>query len=300
MSFGFDKVVSDYIGLSTLTEQSFCPGIETELFYKEGAYDYSIWDEREDIPAIWGNQIPDPNTEHIRVMCPYVYAKLLTDNEILVEKNDVLFLPRSDWGWVDLLVNPDDFYEKIYDICDSNTILISWPRDINYWKSLLPGAKIFTVGRHRYEDTNWTYNLIKLIKRSKKLYFTSFGSASVLAAMYNKDIEFYDSGEVYDPQDGAQYSPHHQTKRWNDAIDHFKNVISQKEMTEDKKYLIYNFLSINNYQTPEQLKESIDNRKSGPYSECEKLNEYIPISPSKETVEIYESLRIFQDQSRKS
>ena len=53
MSFGFDKVVSDYIGLSTLTEQSFCPGIETELFYKEGAYDYSIWDEREDIPAIW-------------------------------------------------------------------------------------------------------------------------------------------------------------------------------------------------------------------------------------------------------
>ena len=77
-------------------------------------------------------------------MCPYVYAKLLTDNEILVEKNDVLFLPRSDWGWVDLLVNPDDFYEKIYDICDSNTILISWPRDINYWKSLLPGAKFYS------------------------------------------------------------------------------------------------------------------------------------------------------------
>ena len=165
-------------------------------------------------------------------------------------------------------------------------------RDINYWKSLLPGAKIFTVGRHRYEDTNWTYNLIKLIKDLKN-YILRLLEVPVLAAMYNKDIEFYDSGEVYDPQDGAQYSPHHQTKRWNDAIDHFKNVISQ-EMTEDKKYLIYNFLSINNYQTPEQLKKSIDNRKSGPYSECEKLNEYIPISPSKETVEIYESLRIFK------
>ena len=108
MSFGFDKVVSDYIGLSTLTEQSFCPGIETELFYKK-VHMIILSGTKEDIPAIWGNQIPDPNTEHIRVMCPYVYAKLLTDNEILVEKNDVLFLPRSDWGWVDLLVNPDDF-----------------------------------------------------------------------------------------------------------------------------------------------------------------------------------------------
>jgi len=65
MSFGFDKVISDYIGLNDLTEQSFSPGIETELFYKKDSYDYSIWNEREDIPAVWGNQIPDLNTDHI-------------------------------------------------------------------------------------------------------------------------------------------------------------------------------------------------------------------------------------------
>jgi len=195
-------------------------------------------------------------------MCPYVYAKLITDNEILVEKNEVLFLPRSDWGWVDLLVTPDDFYKRIYDVCDENTIFISWPRDINYWKSILPGAKIFSVGRHRYEDKNWAYNLIKIIKRSKKLYFASFGTASVLSSMYNKDIEFYDPGNVYDPKEEYQYSPHHQTKEWNYTIDYFKKVISQKEMTEDKKYLIYNFFSVDKYQTPEQLKNSIDTRQS--------------------------------------
>ena len=44
-------------------------------------------------------------------------------------------------------------FMKKYKTCSYHSYFMA--RDINYWKSL-PGAKIFTVGRHRHEDTNWT------------------------------------------------------------------------------------------------------------------------------------------------
>ena len=298
MGFGYERIVKDYTGMEN--DQSFTPGIETELFYNESeeVLDYSAWDESDEFPAVWGNQIPEVNTKHIRTCSPHVYAKVMTDNEFLVEQHETIFLPRSDQGWVDMnVIEHEEFYEKIWDFYDEKSVLVSWPREMRFWREMFPSEQIKAVGSHRNRDMEWCYNLIYLIKRSSKLYFCLFGTASVLAAMYNKDIEFYDPGDVYIPLDGPQYSPKHQSERWNYTVDHFKAVLSDKAMTDDKKYLIYNFFSLDKFQSPEQLKNSLVNCVSGPYTE---YNEYLPISPTKETVELYESLRIFQDQKCRS
>lgn len=304
MSFGFDRIISDYLKSDEFLEQSYTPGIESENFYLPGAYDMSLWDEREDIPAFWGNHITHINTHHVRVMCPYVYGILNTDHEILQKTyENVVFLPRSDMGWVDLMINWDDFFSKIYDICDGETIFISWPRDVKYYRSNMPDAKVFAIGTHRYNDLDWSYNLIKLIKRSKQIYFASFGTASVLSSMFDVKVRFYDPGKVFDigaSPSGNQYCPEFQTEQWNSTIKYFQNVLSFDGLSEDKKYLIHNFLSLDKYQTPEDLAETLRTRTSGPYSNCERLNEYIPVSPTEKTVQVYESIRIFQNQDIES
>tara|TARA_S200002703_G_scaffold150464_1_gene148846 strand:+ start:5800 stop:6726 length:927 start_codon:yes stop_codon:yes gene_type:complete len=248
-SYGNKRSLDDWTQSTYDFDYLSIPGLAKECFLDE---DYTIWHDQHDVSYFWGNHLLNKgaNIKSFGV-APFVYGEYLETTE-LEQKYSTIFLPRSDFSTKLKSDSKKIVYENLQSIDLENPLFVSYPVDYKFWEEIIPRENLYCIGRDIF-SVEWTKRLVRLYKKSKKVYFPHFCSGVLYCSYVKNSINFYDEGKIYDKVNEYTYSPEHKSDEWNYSMNHLKDIFSDDIMNEEKKYITYNMLSLDRIQTPLEL-----------------------------------------------
>jgi hypothetical protein len=257
-AYGQKLYLDNWTGVTHSLKYEITPGIAKENFFQNWDYDYIMYNPPK---YFWGNQvikkIPD---DAIFGVSPFCYGLEL--NKVSYkeeEKVDIVFLPRSDWSTELAEEKKHDIITSLGNLSlDDKTYYISFPSDIDFWKSAIP-KNLYKIS-HRQHDDSWGDQLIRLIKKAKTLYFPIFCSTVVYAGFCGSKVKFYDEGNIHKKVSNLieqdvhkHYAPSDKGEEWNQGMKYLEEIFSDDLLTDEKKFLTYQFLSLDLLETPSNL-----------------------------------------------
>ena len=304
-AYGQKSFLDNWTGISHHLQYEITPGIAKENFFQSWDYDYIMYNPPK---YFWGNQVIKKIPNDAVFGCsPFCYGLEL--NSIFYkesEKVDVVFLPRSDWSTRLLEEKKCDIINTLNELpLNKNTYFISFPPDLEFWKSTIP-KNLYKIAHYQNHET-WGEQLIRLMKKSKTLYFPMFCSTVVYASFYGCNIKFYDEKKIHKKIDNLKdqdihkhYAPSNKSKQWNHGMKFLEEVFSDDVLSVEKKYLTYQFLSLDLVETPLDLYKKLKlinerNVQVDDISEYNVNNEnsYLSLKNKRKKFEVTPSKKVF-------
>lgn len=319
-SYGYDyygqgSCLDEWCGINDTLFSRDCniyPGIAKETFFEYDDFEY----KRLGPKYIWSNHTikkkPKNDSSKIIFGCsPFCYAEEIIDHQIQTEeKYDIVFLPRSDYG---VFLNSNiriEFVDYLFSINLKNPIFISHPNDFKFWSFISFedfNRKLYCIGRSSL-DRDWTYKLIRLLKKSSCVYNPIFSSNVVYSSFMGKKNKFYNEFSMHISHrsnkifDNRTFVKSCKSERWNDFMNYLEEIFSDDALTDDKKFFIHQFLSLNLIKKPHQLLEDLNFLSEKSYDKIdfpsedryksllEKSKKFSYLNPSNKTLDFYKEL----------
>jgi hypothetical protein len=305
-AYGQKSFLDNWTGISHHLQYEITPGIAKENFFQSWDYDYIMYNPPK---YFWGNQVIKKIPNDAVFGCsPFCYGLEL--NKVSYkesEKVDVVFLPRSDWSTELIEEKKHDIMNTLNELpLDKNTYFISFPSDLEFWKSVIP-KNLYKIAEKQHDET-WGEQLIRLIKKSKTLYFPMFCSTVVYASFYGCNIKFYDEKKIHKKIDNLidqdihkHYAPSNKDDQWNRGMKFLEEVFSDNTLSVEKKYLIHQFLSLDLVETPLDLYKKLKslNERIAQVDDVEEYNAnrenlYLSLKNKIEKFEVEPSKKVFE------
>lgn len=313
--YGQGACLDEWCGIKDILfskDYNIYPGITKETFFEHDDFEY----KRSGSKYIWSNHTikkkPKNDSNKIIFGCsPFCYAEEMIDAESPIEeKYEVVFLPRSDYGVFLNSNNKIKFVDYLFSINLKNPIFISHPNDLKFWSFIKFedfSKKLYCIGESSL-DRNWTYKLIKLLKKSSCIYNPIFSSNVVYSSFMGKKNKFYNEFSMHISYksnkiiDNRTFVKSLKSERWNNFMNYLEEVFSDDNLTDDKKFFIYQFLSLDLIKTPNQLLEDLNFLSEKEYDMIflqsndryenlmRKSKKFVYSNPSNKTLDFYEDL----------
>ena len=260
--YGLKGYLDSWTNISGILEYEISPGIAKENFFQDWDYDYLMYDPPK---YFWQNQVIKKIPADAVFGCaPFVYGEAL--NTVFFnddEKVDMVFLPRSDWStFLD-----EDKKQEIIDALnefefDEDTYYITFPPDLAFWKQVIP-KNLYKIAEAQYDD-RWGEQLIRLMKKAKTVYCPMFCSTTLYATWCGAKTRFYDERKIHikeptliEKDIHKHYSPQNKNEEWNRGMKYIQEIYSDDTLSDEKKYLTYQFFSLDLVEKPWDLYQKL-------------------------------------------
>jgi len=261
-AYGQKSYLDSWTNISHLLEYEVTPGIAKENFFQNWDYDYIMYNPPK---YFWQNQVIKKIPKDAIFGCsPFCYGEELTTAFYTEEeKVDIIFLPRSDWS-TELDENRK---QEILDVLktitsDEDVYYIAFPPDLNFWKDVIP-KNLYKVAVTQHDD-QWGEQMVRLMRKAKTVYCPLFCSTTVYATFCGTKTKFYDESKIHKKfpylieQDiHKHYSPQDKDDEWNRGMKYIEEIYSDDVLTDEKKYLTYQFLSLDLVESPWDLYQKL-------------------------------------------
>lgn len=261
-AYGQKLYLDAWTGISGILDYEISPGLAKENFFQDWDYDYILNNPPK---YFWQNQVIKKIPDDAVFGCaPFVYGDALSNttyNES--EKVDMVFLPRTDWS----TLLDETKKHKIIDVLkeyefDEDTYYISFPPDLKIWQDIIP-KNLYTVATTQHDD-RWGDQMIRLMRKAKTVYCPLFCSTVLYATWCGTKTKFYDESKIHTKCPGLieqdvhkHYSPQDKSDEWNRGMKYLEEIYSDNVLSDEKKYLTYQFLSLDLVEKPWDLYQKL-------------------------------------------